>query len=200
MPQNCGKIFDTKKSTTKLYFMKKTNTLRALLGITQAEAAMLFKVTRSQWSMFELGLRDLPLAARTLLAEALAYMQALGEELKEGAESARHEVEKKGLLETLLRENEYQFQSVVRKMDAARKKYKNSMATLQLTGFFAQKTDKVTAHSPGILQKLVKKASKALSENSPVLLMEYELKKEALELERLILDSSLRKLSLSHAE
>lgn len=40
--------------------MKKTATITHLLGISQQYMAMLLKVICSQWSMYELGKRDLP--------------------------------------------------------------------------------------------------------------------------------------------
>jgi transcriptional regulator with XRE-family HTH domain len=41
--------------------MKKTDTLSALLGLTQGQMALLLQVHPSQWSMYESGKRNLPL-------------------------------------------------------------------------------------------------------------------------------------------
>jgi len=55
--------------------MKKTQTIKAILGLTQEEIAILLGLSRSQWSMFELGKRDLPVQAMQELASMLAHQQ-----------------------------------------------------------------------------------------------------------------------------
>lgn len=55
--------------------MQKGVNIREQLGVTQEELALLLKVTRSQLSMYELGKRDLPIAAKKQLAELLLYVK-----------------------------------------------------------------------------------------------------------------------------
>lgn len=55
--------------------MEKDKNIREILGLQQQEIAILLKVTRSQWSLYEIGKRDLPIAAKLKLAEMLAFMQ-----------------------------------------------------------------------------------------------------------------------------
>lgn len=54
--------------------MQKRTTIREQLGVTQEELALLLKVTRSQLAMYELGKRDLPVAAKKQLSELLLYV------------------------------------------------------------------------------------------------------------------------------
>lgn len=175
--------------------MKKTNSFRTLLGITQNDIAQLLQVTRSQWAMFELGKRDLPLAAKVLLAEVLGYLKNTETEAKELPQLVPLQANKKTRLEELLRENEYQRLAIARKLKAMQKKYKNNVTILRLTGLLATRPEQKAAPSQGLLQLIADKASKALSENSLAVLVEYELKHELLELEKLLLDSSLRKFA-----
>lgn len=55
--------------------MKKIEKIRDQFGLTQNDLALLLRVTRSQLSMYELGKRDLPIAAKEQLAQMLGYLQ-----------------------------------------------------------------------------------------------------------------------------
>ncbi len=55
--------------------MKKRDNLRNILGITQEDLAVLLKVSRTQLSMYELGKRDLPIAAKIQLVEMFKYIK-----------------------------------------------------------------------------------------------------------------------------
>lgn len=57
------------------YTMKRKRTIRAILGLTQIEIAMILNISRSQWSLYELNLRNLPSAPSMLLFEVMAYME-----------------------------------------------------------------------------------------------------------------------------
>lgn len=48
--------------------MKDRSDIKTILGLTQIEMGMLLGVTRSGWSMFKSGLRDIPLEAKEQLA------------------------------------------------------------------------------------------------------------------------------------
>lgn len=55
--------------------MKKRGEVKDLLGLTQDEMALVLNISRSQWSMFKSGQRDLPLAAMQQLAGLLDGLQ-----------------------------------------------------------------------------------------------------------------------------
>lgn len=48
----------------------------------QEDMAMLLQVTRSQWSMYEIGERDLPFVAQEKLVKMIAFIQHSGEKSK----------------------------------------------------------------------------------------------------------------------
>ena len=73
---NCGNIFACEKNDTTLQIMKKERNVSSLLGVNQQDAAMLLGVSRSLWSMYELGRRDISLPVKQLLAELLTYVQS----------------------------------------------------------------------------------------------------------------------------
>ncbi len=73
--------------------MKKDHAISTYLGITQLELAMLLGVSRSQFSMFELGKRDLPLHAMQLLGEtAHLYTIARSRRQKRAARQAKSQL------------------------------------------------------------------------------------------------------------
>lgn len=57
--------------------MKKGINSKDLFGVTQEELSMLLKITRSQLSMFELGKRDLPLAAKLQFIAMLKHVDEI---------------------------------------------------------------------------------------------------------------------------
>lgn len=111
--------------------MKKNTTITALLGVTQHDMATLLGVSRSQWSMYELGKRDLPLAAQQLLAAMLVYVNAPEATTNSLPPAVRQQVTKKQL-ERLLHENEYQQMLVAKKIDAITKKRETQLRQLRL--------------------------------------------------------------------
>ena len=173
--------------------MKKEQTITAILGITQQDAAMLLGVNRSQWSMFESGKRDLPLAAKQLLAEMLTYLQSSEASAKnmlpEPSPAAQHQ------LERLLRENQYQQLLLEKKIAAATKKLHAQARLLQLTAFLSSRDNSKTS-AIQFPTALVSKARQAPESALLAKLTEQQLRKEMLVLENLLLESRLRKLRL----
>ena len=55
--------------------MKKEKAIRGYFGLSQEDMAMLLQVTRSQYSLFELGKRDLPREAKIELASMLTHLK-----------------------------------------------------------------------------------------------------------------------------
>ena len=55
--------------------MQATNSLKSNLGLTQEEMALYLGVTRSQWSMYCIGRRSLPIEAIQKLTDLLTFSQ-----------------------------------------------------------------------------------------------------------------------------
>ncbi|WP_309640757.1 helix-turn-helix transcriptional regulator [Flavobacterium sp.] len=171
--------------------MKKENTIRTLLGVTQQELAMLLGVSRSQCAMFETGKRDLPLTAKQLLAEMLAYVQSTESTAKTARDASLYSNQQQ--LERLLLENEYQQLLVARKIAAATKKQEAHWRFLKLAEFLNAR-DSGKQATTGLPTAIVGKASKALEAPLSDLLTEQRHRHEILVLEKLLLESKLRKL------
>ncbi|UPT69533.1 MAG: helix-turn-helix transcriptional regulator [Flavobacterium sp. JAD_PAG50586_2] len=75
-------LINKKNNYHKIFIMKKTDTLSALLGLTQGEMALLLRVHPSQWSMYESGRRNIPLKAKQVLSIMLGFLKFEGKSLK----------------------------------------------------------------------------------------------------------------------
>jgi hypothetical protein len=92
--------------------MKKEYAIRTLLGITQQDAALIFRISRSQWSMFESGKRDLP----SLPSSYSPKCSRMYSRAKTAKTAAPEKVAaQQQHIERLIRENEYQQLHLARK-------------------------------------------------------------------------------------
>jgi transcriptional regulator with XRE-family HTH domain len=171
--------------------MKKENTIRSLLGVTQLELAMLLGVSRSQCAMFETGQRDLPLHAQQLLAEMLTYLQSTEATAKSIQFAPPQATQPQ--LERLLRENEYQQLLTARKISTATKKIQKQDRLLQLTAFLSSRDTSKTSAIP-FPAALTSKTRKATETPLLEILTEQHMKQEILELEKLLLESRLLRM------
>jgi Uri superfamily endonuclease len=97
-------------------------------------------------------------------------------------------------LDYLLRENEYQQLLLARKIAAVEKKHAAQVRLAQLADFLnSRQVEYGKSFAPH--QTIANKAARALATNATATLMEYELKQEVLVLEKLLLDSKLRKIT-----
>lgn len=185
-------ICSRKIATEKGKAMKRTNQIRNLLGVSQEDMAMLVRVSRSQWSMFELGKRDLPLTAMQLLAELLHHVQA--PEL--AAKSLPHDEKQQAQqqqLEHLLKENEYQQLLTTKKINFIERKQANKVRILHVVNFLAAHSTKKGDFEANLLKAIANKATKALEVDGLAVLIKYQIKLEVLGFEWKAIDSRLRK-------
>lgn len=103
--------------------MKRKRTIRAILGITQQEIAMILKISRSQWSLYELNLRNLPSAPSKLLFEMLVYMENNQNKVIQEVQFPNiNDAKTKLLLEKKLKENKYHLMRINRQINFLREK------------------------------------------------------------------------------
>jgi transcriptional regulator with XRE-family HTH domain len=114
----------------------KRETIRAMLGLTQQEMAMLLNVSRGQWSMYESNRRNLPLAASLRLGEMIVYMLSPeSKALKNLPDTDKVDNEIKKGLEKRLKENDYQQQVITRKIERAQQKLEQYIKAAELMHF-----------------------------------------------------------------
>jgi len=136
--------------------MKNSANISASLGLTQYEMAMLLGVTRSQWSMFELGKRSLPLQATQKLAALLLYVQENDAKFKKS--EFLDETQKEQLRKQRLIENEFEQLQIQKKMDQLQKQEAAQLHLTILADFLSQSrtNDPYTMH-PIIFAKAKRK-------------------------------------------
>ncbi len=177
--------------------MKKENPICSLLGVTQHDMALLLRVSRSQWSMYELGKRDLPVPAKMLLAEMLTHISSPAASAKSVPHIEKQQDKTKVRLERLLRENDYQQLLTAKKIASAEKKYTAQLRVLQLVDFLNSHPNSHASRQEGQLAGMARKASKAIEMAGLTDLTQYQIKRDMLEIEKLLLESKLRSLRLS---
>lgn len=133
----------------------KRETIRAMLGLTQQEMAMLLNVSRGQWSMYESNRRNLPLAASLRLGEMIVYMLSPeAKALKNLPKTEREDNKIKQLLEKRLKENEFQLMVFTRKINRAQGKLEQFEKAAQLMHFLNSPAEIKKAIAPQIVPSI----------------------------------------------
>jgi len=154
----CDKYFSEIIMSQNPSIMKKDNSLRSLLGISQKDLAVILGVTRSQVAMFETGKRDLPLKAKQTLTELIAY-------LKEKKEPTSREPDGKMQvlmikeIEKMLKENERKQILLERKLKALHKKILRQYNFVKAAGFMngrINKNEKVNQAREEVTSEILK--------------------------------------------
>ncbi|WP_298221293.1 helix-turn-helix transcriptional regulator [Flavobacterium sp.] len=190
-----AKFLRDEKLPQQYPMMKKEASIRTLLSLTQENAAMLLGVSRSQWSMYEIGQRDLPLAAKQLLAEMLTHIQKPSATAKPATDKQQR-AKQHQQLERLLRENEYQ-QLVLARKTATIQKKQDAQARLSILADFLNKRE-AKGEATGAMhhQSILRKAQQTLADDHANILMQYELKKEVLEFEQKVIEYKMKQQDL----
>ncbi|MCF6132479.1 hypothetical protein [Flavobacterium wongokense] len=171
--------------------MKAEKNIRSLFGFTQLEMAMLLKIPRGQWSMFEAAKRRLPLPAWPLLTQLLNASQ--NKQLEKFPAAASQETILETKLHRLLRENEYQMEELRRKLEAMEQKYALSIKALQTTEHL--KSVPGFNEDPVLLKMIEHRALKSLKQTGLPELTKLRIKQQLLQYEEKLLKAELEKLS-----
>lgn len=162
--------------------MKNTASIKSIIGLSQEETAMLFGITRSQWAMYASGKRDLPLAAKQLLASLIANRQHHKSVSKESA--AILATEKKKANEWLQREYtiaQHRQQLIEGKIKAMENIRAECFAALEAVSFLKSQPNPNTS----LLKSIQIRATNTLQKNSLPQLLDFQLKKETVEMLKL---------------
>lgn len=171
-----------------------TTTIAALLGITQREMSLLLRVTRAQWSMYELGKRNLPLKTKQLLAEMLAFLRIEEKGFNVQKHMIEQEESKKVCLEKLLEETEYQLHVIAKKIESVKKKYETNLIAIGFVEYISTLSHKEALNGE-LLRIISAKAERAIRKSGLADLTVLKMKEEALQLQKLILGSQLNKIT-----
>lgn len=170
-------------------------TISKLLGATQLEMAILLGINASQWSMYETGDRNLPTDAYELMSKMLEHLQNKNNKaLKVHELSTQQEDKKKETLEKLLKKNDYQQQTIERKINKIKKNQAFVVARFQLLDYLEQHTHKKEEH-PELLKRMKDKTKDKAAQYDEAVLMAHEIKQTLLQLEEKLLKAHLEKLT-----
>lgn len=171
--------------------MKNKTTIKAQLGLTQEEMAMLLKITESQWSMFKSGKRSLSLEATKQLSELLQHIK---NKKNVSEECLNYTTAEQIKTQQQLQQNYLKVQIkqhlIVQKIIAIENKRTECFAALEIASFIEnQKNQSFLDH---LAQTIRIRATKTLKQNNLYQLTTLQLQKESLEVLKNSLAQKLR--------
>lgn len=169
--------------------MEQEKKIRALLGMRQEEMAMLLRVNKSQWSMYEIGQRDLPLNAQLKLAEMLTFVKHLDEdEVNLLVDVEDQSLKTKKLVENLRLINEHKLLIAKQKLQLTEKKYKAATTALRFIAFL-QSNDQRFANEQNMLLGVIKlRAEEVIRKNGLHVQTKHRIKLQVLQEEEKVLN------------
>lgn len=175
--------------------MKKIEKIRNQFGLTQNDLALLLRVTRSQLSMYELGKRDLPIAAKEQLAQMLGYIQKNPfRVITNKALLKEQEEQKRKVIHDLMVVNKHQQLMLDKKIDVLERKQQDNLKSLHLVAFLEKQSANKSVDYIHIAQLFEMKATSEIVKRGLTTLTKLQLKKEVLQAEEQLLEIFLQKL------
>lgn len=173
--------------------MKTRKHIREELNLTQQEMAMLLNISRSQWALYELGLRDLSIMASIRENQASRFLDSLGiSEPKHFPGISEIESKKDKFVADALKENEFNQRVCERKIGQMKKNYESALKFFHVVDFVFQSVDQENAIHLAALKVLKGNAETALNKNGPHKLLKLQLRQKMLEQEKLLLTEWLK--------
>ena len=172
--------------------MEKDKKIREYLGMKQEDMAMLLQVTRTQWSMYEIGERDLPLAAKNQLASILAFIHQTETESTENFPHLELQQAKiKKVYEDQKMVNAHRQMMVARKLELVTKKYEDAMTCLKFIRFLELHEAQLYKKHQELLNVLQRRAEEVVNKNGLHVQAKYQLKLHVLQQEEVLLNNAL---------
>ena len=174
--------------------MKTDKNIREILGVKQEDIAMLLQVTRSQWSMYEIGKRDLPIAAKLKLSAMLEYVQKNEANFRHNVTETKIQKQKTAKwLEEQIVINQHKHMLVDKKLKSIQKNYEYSLNTLKLYDFLKTNTNKSSKEEDFVINVLKLRADVNIQNNGLYIQAKQQLKLELIEQELIILHKIIKK-------
>ena len=172
--------------------MEKDKKIREYLGMKQEDMAMLLQVSRTQWSMYEIGERDLPLAAKNQLASILAFIHQTETQSTENFPHLELQQAKiKKVYEDQKLVNAHRQMMVARKLELVTKKYEDAMISLKFIRFLELHEAHLYQKHQELLKVLWNRAEEAVHKNGLQVQAKYQLKLQVLQQEEVLLHNAL---------
>ncbi len=136
--------------------------IRDLVGLNQHELAALLNVGRSQFSLYELGKRGIPVASTQLLTELLTHVQTPVRNNRTLPKSEHQQFKLRSYLERLLAENDFQRIVVQKELIAAKANHDKQLRVLQVAEFLDNNPQYKNAMNSVMTQSIERRAKKAI--------------------------------------
>lgn len=173
--------------------MKKKGVLRQFFGVSQEEMAMILKISRAQWSMFESGKAELPHDARMEYYDLLAYVQSdKGEVAKKGPQPAQSKEEALKLKFSLV-VNQHRQGFTSKKIENLQKKQAMAEAALHLEGYCENSKQEQPKFVADKIEEILKRANKDVQLGESAEMIQLQIKLKVLQYEEPLLKSALEK-------
>lgn len=157
--------------------MKEKETFKNILGLSQEEMAIVLGISRGQWSMYECGKRELPLAAALEFTRMLEYIRDnSSRKILEKEFMKEEKIRVQNLLNKEIKKNEHKIYRLNEKIRQAELFYNNGLAALGVVEYLA--TQPENERTIGIGHVLKSKALMTIRKNKD-LLRKHTLDKEA---------------------
>jgi hypothetical protein len=141
--------------------------------------------------MYESGKRDLPVDAKLKMSEMLKHVQNKNDkQLKTQELSTQQEAQKKETLEKLLKENDFQQQTIERTIKKIEKNQAFVVARFQLLDYLNNHTN-LKEEKPNLLPIMEAKAEDKAAQNDMAILITHQIKQEVLKFEAELLKNAL---------
>lgn len=171
--------------------MNKSAYLRNQLNLSQEEMAMVLGTTRSQLSLYELGLRELSTSALVKYSQIGLFLATPETPQANDAPPSNEQLlQHEKFLTKALKENQYQQTTVARKTDRANEAYAAALKLSKLIDFLDKPSN--DALHPGAVLLLRDKLEKALKQHGPEQLLELKLRMQLLQHEEIVLSQLLK--------
>ena len=179
---------------------RKSEEIKGLLGFSQHEMALLLKLHRNSVSRFELGNGNIPLQANVLLGAMLTYIQSpeAAAALPTALEAQQAQETKR--LQKLIKENEYQYERLSRKLHKAQAAYAGYEKAVKLLHFLREHATELPEVSPEVLQVLEHRVEASLQKLSKADVLALELQVDLLVYQKMLLERKQYQISFKPNE
>lgn len=174
---------------------RKSQEIKGLLGFTQEEMAQLLKLHRSTVSRFELGNGHIPHHSNVLLGAMLTYIQSPEAKAEMPAALEAQEVLQVEKMEKLIKENEYQYERLSRKLAKAQAHYAYNERAAKLLYFLQERAAELPEVSPDLLRMLDNRVKASFKKQSKADVLALELQVDLLVYQKMLLERKQYQIS-----
>jgi transcriptional regulator with XRE-family HTH domain len=167
---------------------RKSQEIKGLLGFTQEEMAQLLKLHRNTFSRFELGKAPIPQASTVLLGAMLRYIESPEAKAELPAALEEQEALQVERMEKLIKENEYQYERLSRKLTKAQANYDYNEKATKVLYFLQERAAELPEVSPDLLRMLHNRVKASFKKQSKADVLALELQVDLLVYQKMLLE------------